>query len=102
MYVSNAIAPSKNETSTQSWTNVGPPSTMSAQHWSNNGSMCRVCWVVRWHMTQCVYSLTLEYISALNRDVIKWYNGYEDVSEKLFVNLYMLNKKCLNLNFYSV
>ena len=28
---------SKHDTSTQRWTNVGPPSTTSVQHWTNNG-----------------------------------------------------------------
>ena len=37
-------SPSKNETSTQCCTNVGPPSTTLAQHWLNIGWMSRVCW----------------------------------------------------------
>ena len=36
---------SKQETSTQCWTNVDPPSTTLAQHWTNIGSMSLVCWV---------------------------------------------------------
>ena len=32
-------------TATHYLTNVGPPSTTVAQHWSDIGSMCRVCWV---------------------------------------------------------
>ena len=32
----------KHETSTQCWSNVGPPSTTLAQHWFNIGWMSRV------------------------------------------------------------
>ena len=35
---------SKHDTSTQCLTNVGPLSMTLAQHWSNIGRMCRVCW----------------------------------------------------------
>ena len=38
-------APSKHEPLNQCWSSVGPPSTTSAQHWTNIGSMYRVCWV---------------------------------------------------------
>ena len=37
--------PTRHDTSIQCWTNVGPPSTTLAQHCSNIGSMCRVCWI---------------------------------------------------------
>ena len=36
--------PSKHKTFNQCWFNVGPPSTTTAQHWTNIGSMSRVCW----------------------------------------------------------
>ena len=36
--------PSKHETSTQCWVNVGPPSPTSPQHSPSIGSMYRVCW----------------------------------------------------------
>ena len=36
--------PSKQDTTTECLTNVGPPSTTLAQHWSNIGWLCRVCW----------------------------------------------------------
>ena len=39
------LLPSKHESSTRCWTNVGPTSTTLAQHWSNIGWMSRVCWV---------------------------------------------------------
>ena len=35
--------PRKHETVTQCWFNVGPPSTTSGQHWTNIGSMYRLC-----------------------------------------------------------
>ena len=38
------IDPIKDDTSSQCWANVDPPSTTLVQHWSNIGSMCRVCW----------------------------------------------------------
>ena len=44
---------SKHDTSTQYWTNVGPPSTTLAQHWSNIGWMYRVCWVITQQLAQC-------------------------------------------------
>ena len=37
--------PSKHETSTQCWTNIGTPTTTLAQHRSSIGSMSRACWV---------------------------------------------------------
>ena len=36
--------PSQRETLYQCWFSVGPPSTTSGQHWTNIGSMSRVCW----------------------------------------------------------
>ena len=36
--------PNKHETLTQSWGNVGPPSTTSAHHYPNIVSTSRVCW----------------------------------------------------------
>ena len=36
--------PSKHETLTQCWFSVGPPSSTSAQHWTNKRSTSRVCW----------------------------------------------------------
>ena len=36
--------PSKHEALSHCWFNVGPPSTTLAQHWTNFGSMPRVCW----------------------------------------------------------
>ena len=62
--------PSKQDTSTQWWPNVGPSSTTLAQHWTNIGSMYRVCWNVTWagrrrdtevrydHVTCCVHNET--------------------------------------------
>ena len=38
--------PSKHETLNHRWFNVGPSSTTLAQHWTNNGTMSRVCWDV--------------------------------------------------------
>ena len=40
-----AWLPRKHETSTQCYTNVGPPSTTLARHWYNIGSMSRICWL---------------------------------------------------------
>ena len=40
-----SLYPSKHETLTQCWFNVGPPSARLSQHWTNIGSMYRVCWV---------------------------------------------------------
>ena len=42
----NVSIPSKNETSIQCCTNVGPPSTTLGQHWYNVGSMSLDCWVL--------------------------------------------------------
>ena len=46
------MPPSKDEALTQGWFNVGPPSSTSAQHWTNLGLTSRVryywvCWVER-------------------------------------------------------
>ena len=43
-FIEKFYHPSKHDISTQCRTNVGPPSTPLAQHWSSTGSMCRVCW----------------------------------------------------------
>ena len=42
---SDRTMPSEHETLSHCWFNVGPPSTTLAQHWTNNGSKSRVCWV---------------------------------------------------------
>ena len=41
-----ACIANKHDTSTQCLTNVGPPSTTLAQHWSNIGWMSRIYWVL--------------------------------------------------------
>ena len=41
------VLPSKRVTFlSHCWFNVGSPSTTLAQHWTSNGSMSRVCWLV--------------------------------------------------------
>ena len=51
----------------QCWVNVGRPSTTSAQHWSNIGSMPRVFWVTAYVMP-CLHlirnSLTYKFCSS--------------------------------------
>ena len=37
--------PNKQETFTQCWFNIGPPSSTLAQHWTSTGWTFRVCWV---------------------------------------------------------
>ena len=39
------VYPSKHDTLSHCWFNVGKPSSTLAQHWTNDGSMCRVCLV---------------------------------------------------------
>ena len=46
-FIYEQSVPSKHETLNQCWFNVGPPSTTSAQHWTNIGLMSHVCWVCR-------------------------------------------------------
>ena len=58
---------SKHETSTQCWTNIGPPSTTLAQHWSNIGSMSRACWDIPWFGNQKV-----EIITRISRAYTTW------------------------------
>ena len=49
--------PTKHEALSQCWVNVGPTSTTSAQHWSNNDWMPRVCWVSQHGtITRCYFN----------------------------------------------
>ena len=40
------ILPNKDDTYTHYLTNLGPPFTTLAQHWSNIVYMCPVCWIL--------------------------------------------------------
>ena len=45
MVVCFGLAGFSNSQTQQCWFNIGPTSTTPAQHWTNNGLTCRVCWV---------------------------------------------------------